>query len=182
MEITLKKSKALQNEIENISRLESATTSVHIHDPNAITKAVAATVKFKESFDSLVELNGALYTIRQLTSDANHKSGVTATLTELAKVSSMLGHVQKIQNTQCFDEAEVTAIISSNKENATGYRNDTISVWAVTAELKESAKTMQKTLQKQKMQLTDKLSELNASTKITLPKEVVDVLTKFDLI
>lgn len=189
MNISLRKASALQNSINDAVKSISLNTEIAINEfqnaQDEISKAHALLVASIARKDALVT---ALYEIRKAVSVANHSAGIDSRLADIAHLD------KKIQSNTAFAGKEVAENmnvitgkldkIRNRKEDARSIYGivDTVSTSILTQEDLAKFKLVLAQDKKAKQKLQDEVLELNVRTEIALSNDVVDTLTKENLL
>jgi uncharacterized protein YdcH (DUF465 family) len=190
MNITLRKSNAVQNSINEAIRGIEIKSTVELNEFQDVqTELLKANEVLFKNDSRRQKLLLALYNIRGLVGAANAQSGIdmklataafidkrVSQLEELAKVGPvtdlavLTGKLEKIKNLK--DEA---------RSRIYGY-GDTVSTTVISNEQLDQIKAEIQNLKKQKQKLNDEILELNIKTEIPLSDEVVQTLQAEGLI
>jgi len=188
MKITLRKSNALQNAIqEQIKAIDLSLTLAlnEFQDPTVeIEKARAELVKNDQR---RADLTNVLYAIRGQVGDANARSGVSGLLARAAYVDKRLGHLKGLADATATESIEVVngklekMRTTDAKNRMYGY-GDTVNVGVLTQEQIAQFKTDASVLKKEKQAINDKVLELNIRTEIELTEDIVKILQAEQLV
>jgi uncharacterized protein YdcH (DUF465 family) len=190
MNITLRKSNAIQNSINDAIRNIKVEKTIELNEfQDVVAELQKANAALINNDGRRQKLLLALYNIRGLVGTANAQSGIDlnlakaafidkriAQLEELASAGPMMdlsvlnGKIEKIKNLK--DEA---------RSRIYGY-GDTVTTSIVAQDQIDQAKAEILNLKKQKQKLNDEILELNIKTEIPLSEDVVATLQAEGLI
>lgn len=187
MNISLRKSKAVQNLIlETIKSIDIKTTI-------DINEFQDPTVELQRANDTLFENDArrqklllALYNIRGLVGTANAASGIDTGLAKAAFIDKRISQLEELSSLKPMTEMAVIAgkleKIRNRKDDGRdsiyGERYNSVSTSVVSEDQIKQARTEISSLKKQKQKLNDEILELNIKTEIPLSEDVVETLTK----
>lgn len=190
MKVTLRKANAIQQNINEALRNIRLEPTVSITEFEPVEFVInEANEKIFNEVNRQVDLNLALYTIRGLVGQAN-SAEIDGLLTRIAHNEKMIalnnhlltspkrvaldvlkGKLEKIKSIP--EDAVRSSIYGRTTEVSTGVFSD---------EAFKVFKTTVLNLKKEKQKLQDKVLELNITTEIELPEDVVAILKKEELI
>jgi hypothetical protein len=193
MEISLRRAAALQlaiGEALKELRLETAlTVSIYDKDPEARVAAEAGAWRAAMALRS--DLLDALYALRTRVGAANQAAGVNDRLAELARLDK---DVQLYTRLSHEAPREAPDILSARTERlrtrepapparfGVSEPQETVQVGLFGQEEVDAFRSELRRLTRRRQQLKDELTELNASTRITLDETTVRTLTQEELI
>jgi uncharacterized protein YdcH (DUF465 family) len=189
MNITLRKSNAVQNSIQEAIRNIDIKTSIDINEFQTVeTELQKANNELFANDARRQKLLLALYNIRGLVGTANAQSGIDLKLATAAFVDKRLAQLEALAKLEPMTDLAVIngklEKIRNDKETKSriyGY-GDTVSTTVVTAEQINQIKAEIQNLKKQKQKLNDEILELNIKTEIPLSDDVVATLQAEGLI
>lgn len=188
MQISLRKANALQQAILELTRNIHLTPTVTINEFEHLeTKIAEAQRTLVGSILAKERLYAAFYAIRTLVGEANAKE-INALLTSAAlkeKVIEMYTDITRVaprtdMNVLAGKLDKIKA--ASNIEDRYSSRQVDVNTTIFTESVMKEYAAMLSFKKKEKQKIQDKILELNISTKIELPEDVVAILTDADLI
>ena len=189
MKITLRKANALQlllNEKIAAINLPVVVSVSRYDDPCLLVISAAASLR--EAVSKKKNLLGVLYSIRQASASANHRSGISDILSEVAHIDKLSAALKPLaENVQFAPTEEVLreAHADLKKEVAPvgyGSRRDAFNTGFMPQKWAQSYIEEVSELRKRKQSLSDRLLELNINNEIELSDEEEQVLKAYDLI
>jgi hypothetical protein len=200
MKITLRKADAIAKAALDAARrvpLES-TVSVSAYSTETVS-AVAETARdtLRSNLKVSTDLLEAAYQIRAVIGEANRRVGIDDALTEKAqldareKVLSGLATTAVVGRRGTTTTATDFAVAEKQREalqarlksdHYSGYGDESVTVRVLDDSLTGEVQTALADIRKQKIAISDRLLELNMSTKVSLDASVVETLTKQGLI
>lgn len=151
----------------------------------------ASQKKAKEEISDRLKLLDTKYEIRQKIAEVNHSSGINSLITDKVKCEQKVAQIKAVVGTSArLSKEEITDTLRLGQTKlASGapgrYGEDT----AVSTTLSVFTEAELENYKKERVALTkliasidDKLIELNASSRIEINKDSVEVLQKYDLI
>lgn len=187
MKINLRKASSLQQNILDAIKAINLTSTVSFNEfEDSFIKWTNSNTKFVENFKLCSELYDSLYFIRNLVGKANAEQ-INGLLGDVALTEKKIQLYSVIANTEPssreYVAAKIEKIKNINDASTLMYGRSNEVVSGIFTEYNVTdAKSSISTLKKQKQKLQDKILELNITTEIELPSNVVDVLKKADLI
>ena len=190
MEITLRKSSALQNAIND------AMKSIKINFTLELNEFQNVAAELQKANDTLMandarrqKLLLALYNIRGLVGAANASSGIDLKLATAAFVDKRIAQLEDFARQEemtdlAIVDGKLNKIRNRKDENVRSIygREDSVTTSVLSQEQINQAKAEIQALKKQKQKINDELLELNVQTKIPLSDDVVSVLQAEGLI
>ncbi len=195
MKISLNKANKLRQALESLA-IPIPTTGVVRSTmlPGNIRKAVE---EAREIMNKAGEKNAEklmfVKIIRRIIDDANHESGISVILGDIAAIERCLAFGKAFERDQSYSRssaADVEDIINAiehaekiaaaKPELAQPPKNYTVSL--LTEEMKKEDTEGMKRFKLELEELKEKRNELNHSTHIELPKDMVEFLREFSLI
>jgi len=180
--ITLRKAAALQTEIqEAVSQTYLTSIELSPFDENPVDAINTALVTLKESLSKRDLLLTAQYALRKAIGQANHTSGIDDLLADGALLEKRIQMFDNVAQSQVRIKDSIIvgklAKLSTSSSDGIyrGYGNDTVTAPIITEGLQTEFKALVKSLKKDRQALKDKVLELNVSTLLELPDEVVNV-------
>jgi hypothetical protein len=198
MELTLRKAAALSKSLlEAARRLPMPrTVEISIYDMEAIDERVGVALDtLNANLNDALALTAASFTLREAIGTVNTQSGVHALLTERARLDAqerLLAAVVDAPANHEYDSA-VEPEIADAKLTALRFRaeNAGAASYGVTEELRvrvsdpeviQSTKDALVDIRRRKTQIADDLLVVNTSTRIAVPADVEELLTRFKLV
>lgn len=184
MNITLRKSNAVQNAIQESLRNIKIDTCIDINEFQDIEAELAkANNAMVENDSRRQKLLLALYNIRGLVGTANAASGIDTKLATAAFIDKRISQLEDISSAKPIQSLNVLKgkmdKIRNRKEEtrASIYgRDDVVNTSVIDQAQIDQAKNEIKNLKKQKQKLNDEILELNIKTEIPLSDDVVATL------
>ena len=182
MNITLRKSNALQNAIQDHVKSIEVKTQVTLNEFQSAAAEIAT------ARDGLVandrrraKLTQALYSIRAAVGRANAESGVADLLSKAAYVDKRLAQIKGLVES---DAAEAVTVVDGKLEKIRNDKSerrmygygDTVNTGVLTAEQISDYKKEMQDLKKEKQAINDRVLELNIRTEIVLDSDLVSLL------
>jgi hypothetical protein len=191
MHITLRKAAALQLTLNEVARKITLTDTVSIsqyQDHQVVLDAAVSDLR--ASVSRRLGINNAVYEIRKLVSDANHRAGIDALLCDLARVTQGIGIYEGlvahgVQEEDAVIAGKLNKLRSAPADSRSalyGMNTESVDVHVTPRETHDNFRAQLATLKREKQRLQDRLLELNVSTTINLPKEVVAILETEQLV
>ena len=188
MKVTLRKAKALQQNILDTIKSNQIVTTVTIDEfENASSKIAEVYGEFIRELSRQKGLYKALYEIRNLVGKANEIE-INAKLTEVSYIEKMIQLHSSLsgagtQTSIGVIEGKLEKIKSAPLESRSLYsRNENVSTSVLSKEVIEDLKSSVNSYKKSKQKLQDEILELNISTTIELSEEVVGILKFSDIL
>jgi hypothetical protein len=189
MQLSLRKANALQilinDEIKNIV----LSTKVELNEFEPAAGAIdKVRVELFNNIDRKAALMNALYSIRELVSDANSATGISKILAKLANIEKLSQMYVLLASSEVKAPDEVIKgklyKISDKiqSERNMYHNNDTVTTSVILQQELITYRERVLSLKKEKQQLSDQLLEKNVSTKIVLDNTVVALLTTANLL
>ena len=201
MDVTLRKAAALASQASEASQkiVLKRSISVSIYDETPIANlAETATGSVKADIAKAVGLVEAAYQIRTLIASANQASGISDILTARASAETVEKLYLGIQGAQQSRRAYgitstgATPIIAERERSTIIERLNTgtlstmvqqaIEVTLIDDEFMAEITDALDSIRRKKVEMADRLSELNHSTRIVLPIEVEAVLIQYGVL
>ena len=187
MNISLRKAHALQQSITELIRGISLVSTVSINDfEDADAKLFEAHKTLVNSAFAIEKLYEAFYTIRQLVGEANAKevNGLLALVALKEKLIQLYGNLsnQSPRTEISVIKGKLSKISAQVETDRYSRLSNEVTTNVLPAAGIEQYKSAIAEKKKEKQKLQDKILELNISTKIELPDNVVATLTDADLI
>lgn len=186
MKISLRKASALQAAINDTVATLDLSTEVRINEfekPSAKMEDTAA--RFGENLKRRSNLLDALYVVRNAVSVANNDSGIDALLGNAARLDKDLTLYSRLAKLEPATSADVIigklGKIKGRSEDYYG-REDVVSTTVFDSAALNDFKARAFTLKKAKVEIQDKLLELNVRTEIEVSAEVVEILEKENIL
>lgn len=186
MKISLRKASALQAAINDTMATLDLSTEVRINEfeiPSV--KMGDTTTRFSENLKRRSNLLDALYVVRNAVSVANNNSGINALLGNAARLDKDLSFYSRLAKLEPATSADVIVgklgKIKGRSEDYYG-REDVVSTTVFNSVALESFKSQAFALKKAKVEIQDKLLELNVRTEIEVSAEVVEILEKENIL
>lgn len=191
MEVTLRKSNALQNAIND------AMKSIKINFTLELNEFQNVAAELQKANDTLMandarrqKLLLALYNIRGLVGAANASSGIDLKLATAAFADKRIAQLEEFtRQEEMTDIAVIDGKLNKirnrkddNVRSIYGRGEDSVTTSVLSQEQIDQAKNEIQNLKKQKQKLNDEILELNVQTKIPLSDEVVAALQAEGLI
>lgn len=185
MHITLRKAASLQ------LALQEAARKIALKDQISISQYQDHTAVLEQAVNDLranvarkLGINTAVYEIRKLVSQANSRAGIDTRLGELASVTQSISILESLVAHGVREEDVVIAgklnklrsAPVDSRSSLYGMSSESVEAYVMPKEDHENYRALLAGLKRDKQRLQDQLLELNVSTTINLPKEVVDVL------
>ena len=202
MKLSLREARKIETRIQakiNEGIVNGRAINIHeelLDDINGTNDWLAET--FAMGQESAVVMSGlvsARASIRRAVQATNERVGINelvAKRKEMISIRSVWGEVVQgydVQNGHAMTGKILQGVVASAKEAASvpssGYgrtRNDVITVAAISDEMYEQAESKMRSMLRDIDQVEDKLAGLNASTKIELEAELVELLEAQDLL
>jgi hypothetical protein len=188
MQLSLRKANALQilinDEIKNIV----LSTKVELNEFEPAAGAIdKVRVELFNNIDRKAALMNALYSIRELVSDANSATGISKILAKLANIEKLSQMYVLLASSEVKAPDEVIKgklykIGTNQTERNMYHSNDTVTTSVILQQELITYRERVLSLKKEKQQLSDQLLEKNVSTKIVLDNTVVALLTTANLL
>lgn len=189
MKLTLRKANALKQLIVDKLNSTSPALTAQVGKYDDAEKVIESAVgKFNLVFNYKHVLNGLLYVLRKKVASASQEVGISDLLTDMALVDRQVELLKPIATQSSFrpDIEQVKAHQADllKEQPATVYRAavSTITVNIIDESAVQQAVAQLSVLRKQKVNISDKLLELNITTEIELSDEQEKILRDFDLI
>lgn len=185
MHITLRKAASLQ------LALQEAARKIALKDQISISQYQDHTAVLEQAVNDLranvarkLGINTAVYEIRKLVSQANSRAGIDTRLGELASVTQSISILEGLVAHGVREEDVVIAgklnklrsAPVDSRSSLYGMGSESVEAYVMPKEDHENYRALLAGLKRDKQRLQDQLLELNVSTTINLPKEVVDIL------
>jgi len=190
--ISLRKANAIQQSITEMLRAITHETVTAINEfENVDTKLQASSAKCMATIQAAADLYEALYSIRLLVSDANATTGINALLTRIAHMEKLIQLNTQISTSSPQGDlavvkgkiAKIKGADVSAQSGLSAYRSlNEVTTGVFTQEQLLNFKLAANAIKKEKTKLQDKVLELNISTTIELPENVVAILESADLV
>ena len=184
--INLRRAAALQVSIQDAIRALNVNPQVEISMFSEFGEVVPAqTQALMKNIQTRGLLIRALFQIRNATAKANMESGISAVLANQAEIDMEIACIQPLAESQVYEGKEITekraARMASQKETTPMYGrqeapSETIKVMVGSKASIDNAKESLAALRKTRLDLKDRLGELNATVKIDLTEETVETL------
>ena len=184
MNITLRKAKAVQNNINDAIKSIRIETNVDLNEFQNVEEVIGtANNTLIENDGRRQQLTMALYNIRALVGTANSASGIDTALAKAAFIDKRIGQLEELAQAK-----EMTAldVIKGKLEKIKGLKDearsrvfgygDSITTSILSKDQIRQAKTEILSLKKQKQKINDEVLELNIKTEIPLSEDVVKTL------
>jgi hypothetical protein len=191
MKLTLRKSAALQNAIQEAVRNIDVKIKVDLNEfENAEQTLASANERAIQNDQRRETLTEVLYFIRAQVGQANATSGINGKLARCAFIDKRIGQLQGLTSTEALQESLVVVSGKLDKirnekgehrRTIYGY-NDTISTGVFNQGQVDGFKSQIQTLKKEKQKLNDEILELNVRTEIELNETTVTTLQQEGLI
>lgn len=195
MKLTLRSARKLETKIskhlEETPVNMGAKVRVNANVDEVISALDAAQKKAKDEIADRAKMVEIKYDIRQKIADANHTSGINALITDKVKceqkvsqIKSIVGMAPRLSKEEITDTLRLGQTkLANGSQGRYGEEagvSTTLSVF--TQQELDAYKKERVTASKQIESIDDKLTELNASTKIELSEDSVRLLQKYDLV
>lgn len=185
MHITLRKAASLQLALQEAARKIALKDQISIsqyQDHSAVLEQ--AVNDLRANVARKLGINTAVYEIRKLVSQANSRAGIDTRLGELASVTQSISILESLVAHGVREEDVVIAgklnklrsAPVDSRSSLYGMSSESVEAYVMPKEDHENYRALLAGLKRDKQRLQDQLLELNVSTTINLPKEVVDVL------
>lgn len=191
MDITLRRAAALQDAIrETLRGLNLAgQTQVSIFGDVAEAARVKR-AEFRQTLKAQADLNTVLFEIRQLVGQANVESGISDLLAIKAHVAAEISTLSALEGLDPAEPDEALAqraARAATAETSSGFGGarapiEKITVSLMDAEALEAVSLQASRARKARLEVGDRLAELNASTRIKLSAQVTEILTRHGLV
>ncbi len=199
--LTLRKADALAKATLDAARkvpLEAVVT-VSVYSPESV-ESVADTARatLRENLAVSTSLLEAAYQIRALIGEANRKAGIDAALTQKAELDAREKVLSALVPAATAGRRSAAALGDSNvavlekrreallarvsSDTYQGYGEDSVSVRVVDDALTTEVQAQLNAIRKEKIEISDRLLELNTSTRVSLDDATVETLTKQNLL
>ena len=178
MQINLRKANAIQAEIRR------AISSVHAKDAVSITEFTSdveavlsrGTLEFMQALQRKEALNKALFQIRKAVGRANVECGISDVLADIESLDAQIAIKNQIANAAIRkDTSEINARIAKMKQSTGeraavlyGDRYNSVETTVVSENDVATAKSILKTMKRDRQALNDKLLQLNVNTLVEL--------------
>lgn len=189
MNVTLRKADALQKLIQGAINSTSLVTTVEITRFNAPAAAFTQTKKqFSDDLAKRQLLTTALYDVRQMVGQAGAAAGVSSLLAQMAYIDKAVALLQPLANIRDFYvdshvlAAQQKDLIEDKTVERYNSRREAVSASILTKDEVESFKKTIESCRRERLELSDKLLEINVRTQIELTPETVEVLKTYGII
>lgn len=187
MELNLRKARKLESKIDSlVKKLNNqvkTSKSVRVNadiQTEVLPELVEARNQFSDSYNNIISLVDAKYSIRQLIGDKNQESGINSRINEKVKLENRLNIINNVLNSfDYLDQRELeddSARYKALLENGDRFSRSTFEANFLLQKDEENYKEEKINLNKQVEKIEDELLDLNASTKIKLSKDLVSLL------
>jgi uncharacterized protein YdcH (DUF465 family) len=186
MQVTLKKAHSLQLELENINNELIVYNWVYLNEFHKVDTIIETSqVALKEKVERKINLYFARYCIRGLIDSANQEYGISQMLNRMAYINKKISVYESIIKNIPENEDDIDVVKSklnkiSKSETSNQYGKETVKVTLITND--DNYQNELFLLKRQKMELKDDIASTNLINKITLPKDVVTILKKENLV
>jgi hypothetical protein len=183
MKLTLRKSNALQNSIQEALRSVKVETSTTISEfENLEQKIERSNTELLTADAKRSDLLKVQYMIRGLVGSANAVSGIDAKLTQAAYIDKRIGQLTELASSKKVTDIAILngklEKLRNRKEESSriyGFENE-LSTGVLNQDQIDQISDMIKDLKKQKQKLNDEILELNVRTEIELDDDAVKIL------
>ena len=190
MNISLRKSNALQLAIQETIRSIKITHSVSLNEfQDVVAELHRANSELFANDARRQKLLLALYNIRGLVGTANASSGIDLKLAQAAFIDKRLAQLNELASSNKIEDLAVLQgklekIKNRKEESARSLygRDDEVTTGVISAEQFTQIKSEIQNLKKQKQKINDEVLALNINTEIPLSDDVVATLTSEGLI
>jgi hypothetical protein len=187
MKISLRKSSALQNAIQEAIRSIKIEPTVRVNEfVNPERVITDANTTLVENDGRRVALTIAYYNIRSLVGAANVSCGINMKLATAAFVDKRIAQLQELTDSGVRDIGVVSRRLDKIRATETSShmygREETVTTSVLTEDQVAAFKSELQALKKQKQTLNDEILELNIKTEIPLGEHTVTTLKNEGLI
>lgn len=189
MEITLRQASKLRSKVETAAAEAriGCINNIHVNvqDENYLEQINDASNKVVDALNRNGKLEGALLALRILIGEANASSGINARLATNARLNAKLGVLKSLTKaTPRLTDEQITARVKGAlaRLDTASYASEDLNMSIHSQSQIDEFKTMEKEIRKMIESVTDDLESLNNTINITLPEEVITILTDEDLI
>ena len=183
MNISLRKSNAVQNSITEAIRSIEIRTSIEINEfQDVAAELQSANNRLFENDTRRQKLLLALYNIRGLVSAANVNVGIDTKLATAAFIDKRLSQLDELASSKPVTDLNVLngklEKIRNRKEDSRSIygRDETVSTSVIGEDQLRQIRDEVKNLKKEKQRINDEILELNIKTEIPLSDEIVATL------
>lgn len=180
MEITLRKAAAMQQELQNqfndeMTKIVTCVELTEFKEPKSVLDSTR-----QESLDRIAEcerLVNAIYELRDLIGKENASSGVSEILAKIAQTNKLIALYDDVVSNKTREDMEVIEgkLNKIARSEETMYASKVVSHVMLEDDMLMLRKRI-KELKKIKSQLSDRLLEINVSTKIKVSSTTEQVL------
>lgn len=189
MKITLRKANAVQTSMFDVIKSIKVAPTVELDEfSNPEDMIAQARETLIKNDQRRAELLSAHYSIRELVSQANSLSGISALLTKAAYIDKRLAQLQEIASSAAMPNLNVIKgrveklkAVPDSRSAIYG-RPDTVSTSVLLQEQIDQTKKEIANLKKQKQKINDQVLELNIKTEIALDDTIASLLDRENLI
>jgi hypothetical protein len=196
MEVTLRKAASLEKSLLDIARIQPLikNISVSVYSSADIGgEVLAAQQQLSANLKNSLALTKAAYDIREAIGSNNAQNGISALLTEKARLDAQEKLLSSVMVGATATPIDAVISIANNRRDALRERLKTAvdhygePADSVALNIADASVTIQfqeqlTEIRRRKIDITDQLLMLNMTKKITLTAETVALLTKFKLI
>ncbi len=188
MKLSLRKAHALETALNNAAKEAMAVTGnfqFSIFGDNLEERIAQEKEKFKKSQSNATRLINAAFEVRSILSEANQKAGINSLLQQKA-------HKERLRSLFMFKIATPETSVSEIKrridlslkshEDRYGRNSETVYVWIISDEDRETAKKEHTKLEKELVSINDKLLGKNLAETVDIPESVAKIAEEFELI
>jgi hypothetical protein len=184
--VTLRKAAHLRSQLaERIALLKGDLSRgtmlvINVFDPQPLEGIKTHEEKLRRSYANCARLANTLYALRNLIDHANHKSGVSGLLTEIARINYLrdMAKTMLIQDTPRLLETQIAARVKGTKDMgaSSAYFNADLTFPALSAEFLSELKKEDQAAALVLSSTMDDLEHLNITTTIEIPEGLVYIL------
>ncbi len=189
MQVTLRKADALQKLIQAAINSTNLVTTVEINRFNSPSVAFEQAKKqFTEDLLKKQALTASLYDIRQSVGSAGANAGVSSILAQMAFIDKAVGMLQSLANVREFYvdshvlAAQQKDLLEDKAVERYTSRRETVNASILTKDEVESFKKQIEAHRRTRLELSDRLLEINVRTEIELTPDTSAALKQYGII
>ena len=189
MQVTLRKADQLAKVLKELMSelVVDNHYNINVHDSAWKTSLDMKVNEVKDMVRTMVEAQQALASIRRAIGQANFQSGINDLLTEDNMLKAKIAFLTQISTSLPRDsDATIQGMITQKQQPSDprfSYGDvHSLDVHMFNTEMIEQAKNMVLEAKKRRRAISDELITKNVTAKVTLDSDVVDVLTKANLV
>ena len=189
MQVTLRKARQIEKLLKKSFNRDVETSgefSVHRDTDFLRDEMNGYFSDFADNLQDLIDINDAIFEIRELIHVKNETFGLNALIASRAKVVDILNRMQQF----AFCETTLSDVVLKSKietakkslgQNAYGSSNDTIEISKCTEEQLQSIESGIAEYKQRVVSLDDLILTNNLNTKIKLSEKILDLLKKLKI-